>query len=246
MRDTHLRLLLLRRMLPSFRLPTQRRMSRRRHVHGRRCGVPKIRLLMRAGLPPNPGDLLRRRRNPLGGFPRRNLLNVHGIQLLERAALALENEEVHQQAANDVAPREHISVSEVNRAGNEGGEEGQQEVPQPVARGAEGHALCAVAAREQFADDGPDHRPPSGGEAEDEEAGEADHGDAGFRRVLRSLPVQAEVSDGREDQEADEHPGGAGHQRFAPAVVLDYVEPVERRSEVDSVQYHLRDETEKC
>ena len=44
-----------------------------------------------------------------------------------------------------------------------------------------------------------------------------------------------------EDEEADEHPGGAGHEGLAAAVVLDDVEAVEGGAEIDAVKYHLGD-----
>ena len=43
------------------------------------------------------------------------------------------------------------------------------------------------------------------------------------------------MADGREDEEADEHPGGAGEEGLAPAVVLDDVQAVEGYAEVDAV-----------
>lgn len=43
------------------------------------------------------------------------------------------------------------------------------------------------------------------------------------------------MADGSEDQKADEHPGRAGHERFAAAVVLDNVEAVEGYAEVYAV-----------
>lgn len=49
------------------------------------------------------------------------------------------------------------------------------------------------------------------------------------------LVVEREVADGREDEEADEHPGGAGEEGFAAAVVLDDVEAVEGDTKVDAV-----------
>lgn len=42
-----------------------------------------------------------------------------------------------------------------------------------------------------------------------------------------------------EDDEADEHPGGACHERLAAAVVFDYVEAVKGRAEVDSVLWYM-------
>ena len=175
---------------------------------------------MRARLASDPRNLLRRRRDPLLALPvallalfptsfqhtrdcnspRQHALNVHGIDLLERPALALDHKEINQQPTEDIAPREDVAVAEVNVTRDEGGEEGKQEIPEPVRRGREGHALGAVARRVQLAGDGPDHGAPGRGEAEDEEGGEADHGDTGFGGVLRVRSVEGEVADGGEDQ----------------------------------------------
>ena len=65
---------------------------------------------------------------------------------------------------------------------------------------------------------------PGGSKAEDEEGGEDDHCSAGFLRSLRMDPVKAEMTDGREDQETDEHPGRAGDERLAAPIVLHDVE----------------------
>jgi hypothetical protein len=47
--------------------------------------------------------------------------------------------------------------------------------------------------------------------------------------------VEREVADRRKDEEADEHPGGAGDEGFAASVVLDDVKAVEGDAEVDAV-----------
>jgi hypothetical protein len=49
------------------------------------------------------------------------------------------------------------------------------------------------------------------------------------------LAVECEVADRGEDQEADEHPGGAGEEGFTTAVVLDDIEAVEGDTEVYAV-----------
>ena len=50
------------------------------------------------------------------------------------------------------------------------------------------------------------------------------------------------MADGGEDDEAGKHPGGPGHERLAPAKVLDDVEPDEGDEEVDGVEDDLRHE----
>jgi hypothetical protein len=49
------------------------------------------------------------------------------------------------------------------------------------------------------------------------------------------LAVEREVTHGSEDEEAYEHPAGAGEEGFAAAVVLDDVEAVKSDAEVYAV-----------
>ena len=76
--------------------------------------------------------------------PRLDAEDVHGVDLLQAAALALAQEEVDDDGAGETAPREDVAVAVVDARGDEGREEGEQEVPHPVAGGREGHALCPV------------------------------------------------------------------------------------------------------
>lgn len=78
---------------------------------------------LRAGLPPAPGHLLGRRGDPLGALPRLDPLEVHGVDLLEGAALALDDEEVDDEGGDGVAAREDVSVAKVDRLGDERSEE---------------------------------------------------------------------------------------------------------------------------
>lgn len=138
-------------------------------------------------------------------------------------ALALQYKEVDQRSSDEVAGSKDVAVAEVDGRRDEGGEEGDEEVPGPVARGGESHGLGAVSRRVDLGDEGPHHGTPGRGVAEDEEAGEDDEHDAGRRRVGRILEVEQEVADRCEYHEADEHPDGAADQRLSPAVVLDHV-----------------------
>ncbi|PNY27449.1 hypothetical protein TCAP_02624 [Tolypocladium capitatum] len=170
------------------------------------------------------------------------MLQVHGVNLLKRAALALDDEKVHQPRRRKVAAREDVPVLEVDRLGDEGREEGDEKVPDPVARRSQRHALGAVPRWEQLRLDGPDHGAPGRREAEDEERREDDEYDARRRRRLRVRHVELEVADGREDDQTDEHPRRARHERLAPPVVLDQVQAYEGDKEVDGVEDDLRDE----
>jgi hypothetical protein len=81
----------------------------------------------------------------------------------------------------------------------------------------------------------PNHWPPRRSKPENEETRKTNHGSRGLLSVLRVRAVEREVADRRKDEEADEHPGGAGDEGFAASVVLDDVKAVEGDAEVDAV-----------
>lgn len=58
--------------------------------------------------------------------------DIHGVDLLERPALALHYEEIDHQASEYVAAGEDVAVAEVDVADDEGCEEGEHEVPEPL------------------------------------------------------------------------------------------------------------------
>lgn len=104
------------------------------------------------------------------GLPARRLPgddaeDVHGVDLLEGALLGLVDEEEGDEDADEAAAGEDVAVAVVDGAGDPGGEEGDEEVPQPVGGRAETHGGGAVAGREHLTDDGPDEGTPllSGG-----------------------------------------------------------------------------------
>jgi hypothetical protein len=80
------------------------------------------------------------------------------------------------------------------------------------------------------------HRTPRGRKSKDEETCKANHRCGCFLGVLGRFTVEREVPDGCKDEEAYEHPCGAGEERFATPVVLHDVETVKRDAKVDSVR----------
>ena len=61
--------------------------------------------------------------NPVLAVPRDNSLDVHGIQFLERAALAFHDKEVDDQTSKKVAGSKDIAVSKIDGRGDERREE---------------------------------------------------------------------------------------------------------------------------
>lgn len=94
------------------------------------------------------------------GLPGDDSKDVHGVDLLEGAALRLVDEEEGDQDTEEAAASEDVSVAVANGGGDPGGEEGDEEVPQPVGGGAESHGDGTVAGWEHFTDDSPDKRSP--------------------------------------------------------------------------------------
>lgn len=71
-------------------------------------------------------------RNPVGALARRNVHDVHGVDLLETATASLAKEEVHDNGAEEVAGGEDVAVAVVDGAGDEWCEEGDEEVLRSV------------------------------------------------------------------------------------------------------------------
>lgn len=64
-----------------------------------------------ACLSANVGHVLRRRRHPLRALPRKDMLEIHGVDLFESAALAFNNEEVDDDSSHKVASSKDIAIS---------------------------------------------------------------------------------------------------------------------------------------
>lgn len=81
---------------------------------------------------------------------------VHHVDALQRQVRGLVQEEVDDDRAGEVARREDEPVAVLDRGDDEGGEEREEEVPQPVARGGERSLAGARARGEGFTDENPD------------------------------------------------------------------------------------------
>lgn len=98
---------------------------------------------------------------------------------------------------------------------------------QPVGRRRQGHALGAHGQREDLADDDPGAGAPGGGEEEDVDADEGDHGLDGV------VVVRADGADDGDDELADQHAEGAPDEQRPAAEALHGVERDGRRARVD-------------
>jgi hypothetical protein len=76
--------------------------------------------------------LLERRGVPLGAGDRVDVQDVHGVNLLKRAVLRLNHEEIDNEEEDNERDSEDQTVEVVDLVGDHRGEEGDKEVEQPV------------------------------------------------------------------------------------------------------------------
>lgn len=171
-----------------------------------------------------------------------NDVGAYRVNLFKSSTLTLHDEEVDDEPTKDIATGKDIAIAKVDSASNEWCEEGEKKIPKPVGGSRKCHALGPVSRRVEFAADGPDHRPPGGREAKDEERRHDDHCGSCRFSPIRLVTIQGKVPDTCKDQEHDEHPRAANDQRLSATVVLDDIKAIKGRAEVDAVQNHLSDE----
>jgi len=175
---------------------------------------------------------------PLGGRDGVDAEHVHGVDLLERAVLGLDDEEEDEAREEQARAAEDEAVPVVDVVDDEGGEEGDEEVPQPVGRGGQSHAGGAVAGGVQLGDDSPDEGSPGGGEGDDEQAGEDDQdvSGGGAAGLLKN-----ELTDEGVDQETDDSPESTNDESSAASALLDDPQTTESAEDVDGTKNDLSD-----
>lgn len=186
--------------------------------------------------------VVKRRHLKAAALPGSDLVDVHPVELLESAALTLDDEEVDDESSDSQASSEDVSVGKVNCTGDEWGEKTDEEVPEPVGCGGQSHTLGTVLGREQFGADSPDHGTPGHGVGGDEETGDNNHALTRSGSVFGVLDVQHEVANRSEDHEANKHESSTSDERLATTEVLNNVETTESGTEVNSTKNNLGDE----
>ena len=163
---------------------------------------------------------------------------TYHVNALKRKVGRLVQEEVDNDGTRQVARREDETVTELDGTGDERREEGNEEVPEPVAGGGNGGLLGTRARGEGLTDENPDTGRPGHGVAENEQTCRHNHelADALVRgRVLSS-------TGGGEDEQPNGLPDTAEDKRDTTSEGLHDVETAERAAEVDSTENDLRDE----
>lgn len=94
------------------------------------------------------------------GLPGYDTEDVHGVDLLKGALLGLVDEEEGDQDAEEAAAGKDVAILVADGTGDPRGEEGDEEVPQPVGGGAETHGHGTVPRGEHLSDNGPDKGTP--------------------------------------------------------------------------------------
>lgn len=167
--------------------------------------------------------------------------DIHCVNLLQRATIAFAKEEVDDNCAEEIACCEDIAILVVDGVCDEGCEEADEEVQNPVARCCHAHSLCTISCWEEFACDGPDDGSPSCCISDDEEACEDDHSLASLRSRGWVRLIKSEVAHGCEYHEAHELPETASNEGSASAKVLNDIQAWERHDKVDARQDHCGD-----
>lgn len=93
-------------------------------------------------------------------LPRSDVVDVHPVELLEGTAATFNDTEVDDEDAEEETAGEDVAVGKVDLVCDEGGEESDEEVPQPVGGGGQGHTLRTVLGGEELGANRPDHRTP--------------------------------------------------------------------------------------
>lgn len=162
--------------------------------------------------------------------------HVHGVDLFERTALCLNHEEVDNEEEDDDRNSEDQSVEVVDLVGDHGGEEGDQEVEEPIRGCSQTHTGGAVTCGIEFSNDGPDEWSPGGCESSDEKTCEDNHDVSSLGCAQGILVVELEVADEGVDEKAYCHPRSSAHHGLATAYVLDDPETKDSSDDVDGTK----------
>lgn len=167
--------------------------------------------------------------------------NVHGVDLLERTVLGLDDEEVDDDGKTKTAATEDETEEPVDLVDDNSGEERDQEVPDPVGSSGKTHAGGTVAGRVELSNDGPDEGTPGGGERDDEQASEDDQNTSGGGVVVVSERRKLEVTDKGVDHETDESPESTDNEGLAATTLGNNVKTTESADNVDGTENDLGD-----
>lgn len=142
-------------------------------------------------------------RNPFGGVTWGSLFQ-HAVDLLKGKTLGFGNKEISIDEATcaEGTPEEEDLSTQVCLAlfGTDEvrSDNGNDTVPEPVGGGGESNTTGSDWERENFTDDNPSSRSPSGGEERDVDTNECDHGGNG-RGVVFRFATSSNTDDGNDE-----------------------------------------------
>lgn len=205
-------------------------------------------------------------RLPMRALPRRNLLHIHGINLLKAPALTLTDEEVDDHSTDEITCGKDVTVLVIDVICNERGEESNEEVESPIGSRGETHGLGTVPGRVDFSNECPDDGSPclgvdkalqsristtflecEGRANSHEQAREHNHDKSG-RPIGRARVygrLEQEGAHGREDHEAHEHPQAPKDERLSATEILDDIKSTKGTGKIDPTQNHGHGEGDK-
>lgn len=177
--------------------------------------------------------------HPLGGLAGRALLH-HFVNLFERQALGLGNEEISEEDASGTSctPNEEdlgtqVALILVNHVGSDVTDD---KVPEPVGGGGKSNTLGTNGQREDLANDDPSSGTPGGSEEEDIDADE-DNKDIASGAGARSCGT-----DDGNDEFTEEHTNSAPDEERSATEAFNSPEGYRGRADVDSSSDHANDE----
>ena len=157
-----------------------------------------------------------------------NLLH-HAVDLLEGKTLGLWDEEVckgdgynAERAIHEEDLHTHVGLILVHEVW---GDNGHDAVPEPVGGGGETNTTGSDWEREDLADNDPGTWSPGGGEHEDVEANECDHGRGGRCGITTIILLfSGGETNGSDNELADNHSGSTNDQKVASTETLNHPE----------------------
>jgi hypothetical protein len=120
------------------------------------------------------GILRNLRRIPRTGSDWVHAEEVHGVDLLERSILGLDDKEVNNGSKTQTTATKDKAVEPVDLINDDGRKERDQEVQYPIRGSRKTHARRTVSSRIKLSNNGPDKRTPCGSKRDNEQAGKDD------------------------------------------------------------------------
>ncbi|KAH3661934.1 hypothetical protein OGAPHI_006113 [Ogataea philodendri] len=170
----------------------------------------------------------------------RSVVCVELVDLLQSKTLGFRNERKHKEDTEQRAAKEDKAVGKVDGVGDERREEGNQESPDPVGRGGNGHTFLSDSQWVCFRAHNKDTWTPSGCKEEDVEAREEDHGVSDALAWVDTVGavVKGLSTNGCENDKTHRHTETTSHQSESSSESVNGDERNKGGGEVDDTQHN--------